>query len=114
MSFKTIHITNNSSEAEVIKLQLTESGISTFLKDSMTAQVTGVPLEVGGIKIQVKENQTKDGILRLIELGYIKKEHAFQQETSPISASQAILLNKIMKVALAILLIGFAAYFAFS
>ena len=114
MSFKTIHITNDSTQAEVIKVQLSENGITTFLKDSVSAQVTGVPLEVGGIKIQVAEKQTKEGILKLIELGYIKEEHAFEKPKSALTNSQAILLNKIMKLAITALLIGFAAYFAFS
>ncbi len=114
MAFRTIHITNDSSQAEVIKIQLAELGISAFLKDSVTAQVTGVPLEVGGIKIQVEESQTQEGREKLIELGYISKKDISTIDSTPISAKQALLLSKIMKVALAILLLFFAIYFALS
>ena len=108
MPFKTIYITNDSSQAEVIKLQLTEVGITTFLKDSVTAQVTGVPLEVGGIKIQVEESNLQDGIEKLVELGYIKPEYKIQQPNkTTVSYSQAKFLNNALKVALLLILIGF-------
>lgn len=115
MNWTTIHTVTYPSEAHTIKMQLELEGFEVFLKDELTVQVDNFYSNaIGGVKIQVPEIQAKEGILKLIELKYIKEEHSFEESKSALTNSQAILLNKIVKIAIAALLIGFATYFAFS
>ena len=111
MSFKTIHITHESSEAEVIKVQLAEVGITAILLDTLSAQVTGVPLQVGGIKVQVEENQMEQALQLLIELGYTSEEQLKKASETVVSIAQVNKFNKGLKIALAILVISLVALF---
>lgn len=71
MAFKTLHTVNYPSEAHVMKMQLEAEGVDVFLKDEFMAQVTGVPQEVGGVKVQVKEEDFDKAGNLLIKLGYV-------------------------------------------
>ncbi|MGB1039579.1 MAG: DUF2007 domain-containing protein [Flavobacteriales bacterium] len=75
MAFKTIHTVTYPSEAHVIKLQLETEGIDVFLKDELTVQTDNfISNAIGGVKIQVPEEDYETAGSILIQLGYVNME----------------------------------------
>ena len=71
--FITVLTTTFGYEVAVIRGRLESKGITCFVQDELTVQVN--PLysnAIGGVKLQVKENDLKPAIEILKETGYIK------------------------------------------
>lgn len=68
----TIKTSNIPGELSVAKSYLEDNGIYCFLKDELINQVH--PYAVGGVKLQVKEEDANSAAELLIEGGFAKKE----------------------------------------
>jgi len=68
----TIKASDIPSEIYVAKTYLEDNGIYCFLKDELTNQVH--PAAIGGIKLQVHEDDAMHAVELLIEGGFAKKE----------------------------------------
>ncbi len=71
-NFVTIRTTNIPGELAVAKTYLESNNIFCILKDELINQVH--PFAMGGIKLQVKEEDAIHAIELLIEGGFAKKE----------------------------------------
>jgi len=62
------------SEIAIIKGRLESDGIECFVKDELTVQVNNFYSNaIGGIKLQVRQNDVEQALIILKNLGYIKK-----------------------------------------
>ncbi|HMM03778.1 MULTISPECIES: DUF2007 domain-containing protein [unclassified Dysgonomonas] len=68
----TIKTSNIPGELAVAKSYLEDNDIYCFLKDELINQVH--PYAVGGIKLQVREEDAKQAINLLLEGGFARKE----------------------------------------
>ena len=77
-------------EVAIVRGRLESEGITCFVQDELTAQVHPFYSNaIGGVKLQVKENDLKPAIEILKETGYIKEKDLQLPEES-------IRLNKIL------------------
>lgn len=93
----TVATFSHPAETAVIKSVLEGNGIECFMKDGITVQVD--PLlspAVGGVKLQVREEDVNDALLLLREGGYVPHEE-------PVTAG---ILDKFDAVTSAFPLIG--------
>lgn len=72
MNLITIKSSDIYNEIAIAKTYLEDNGLSCFLKDELTNQIH--PYAIGGVKLQVKEEDVKQAISLLIEGGFSKKE----------------------------------------
>ncbi|WP_051697628.1 hypothetical protein [Prevotella sp. 10(H)] len=68
----TIKISEIPGELAIVKSYLDDKGIFSYLKDELMFQVH--PYAIGGVKLQVKEEDREEAINFLIEGGFAKKE----------------------------------------
>ncbi|NDV79623.1 DUF2007 domain-containing protein [Dysgonomonas sp. 511] len=68
----TIKTSNVVGELAVAKSFLESNGIYCFLKDELTYQVH--PFAIGGVKLQVREDEAQRAVDLLIEGGFVRKE----------------------------------------
>ncbi len=72
MNLITIKSSDIYNEIAIAKTYLEDNGLSCFLKDELTNQIH--PYAIGGVKLQVKEEDVEQAISLLIEGGFSKKE----------------------------------------
>src|SRR5688572_24910993 len=71
----TVQIFTFPTEAHLAQLRLESNGISCFLKDETTVGVISLYSNaLGGVKLQVEENEAEKAREILIEAGFIPKE----------------------------------------
>ena len=74
--FITVSTFTFASEVAVIRSKLESEGITCFVQDELTVQVTPFYSNaIGGVKLQVRESDLYKAIEILKEAGYIKDEH---------------------------------------
>jgi len=79
--FVTVLTRPYPQELYVIKSRLESDGIECFLKDELTVQSNNFwSNAVGGVKLQVQEQDVKQAIELLKELGYIKEEQIYSED----------------------------------
>jgi len=104
-------------EAHLSNEFLKANGITTYLKDELVAQIaTNNSIAVGGIKIQVREEDYEQAYSLLIEGGYIVEEakrvnnplvQRFDRLTATIPVIQKLNLETRLLVAVGIVIIVF-------
>ncbi len=72
MNLITVKSSDIYNEIAIAKTYLEDNGLSCFLKDELTNQIH--PYAIGGVKLQVKEEDVEQAISLLIEGGFSKKE----------------------------------------
>ncbi len=74
-NWKTILTFTYPHEAHMAKGYLESEGIKTIIRDEMTAQVNNFYSNaIGGVKLQVKESDYENGLLKLQKGGYINSD----------------------------------------
>ena len=88
--FITVLTVTFPHEVAVIRGRLEAEGITCFVKDELTVQVNPFYSNaIGGVKLQVLENDLKQAVEILKETGYIKEE-SLQTSDEPSQRSEHI------------------------
>lgn len=74
MELVTVKTSQDYNHLAIAKTYLEANGISCTLKDEYTSQVYSYTYAVGGIKLQVQEEDAQRAIELLIEGGFAQKE----------------------------------------
>lgn len=109
MQFITIHVFQFPTEAQIAKSFLESENIEVFLKDELTVQSHNfISNAVGGVKLQVKEDDIITAKRLLAEKGYLRDK--IPQKDSPIinTISKFSFTQIVLVLAIILLAIGFS------
>jgi len=89
--FITVLTFTFASEVAIIRGRLESEGITCFVQDELTVQVTPFYSNaIGGVKLQVRESDLRQAIEILKEAGYIKDEEIQPHQEPPRLNNQQV------------------------